>query len=160
MWLHKRLTQGKRQKPVSTSSSSSTDRVTRMATLNHYWDNIPIKPIIFRVPAYSTLNKIFEYFCTETISPLHQKIYLRHLQPILLHFPPRESFLKQIVRMLEEEYILISCTPQQRWDLLLCNSPDAYHGADKPLYCPHVSTEMEIPLLFFPVKGSSIELIR
>lgn len=107
-----------KQKPVSISSSSSTDRVTWMATLNHYWDNIPIKPIIFRVPAYSTLNKIVEYFCTETISSLHHKIYLRHLQPILLHFPPRESFLKQTVRMLREEYTLISCTPQQRWDLL------------------------------------------
>lgn len=48
-----------KQKPVSISASSCTDRITWMATLNHYWDNIPIKPIIFRVPAYSTLNTIF-----------------------------------------------------------------------------------------------------
>lgn len=93
MWLHKRLTQGKRQKPVSISSSS-TDKVSRMATLNHYWDNIPIKPIIIRVPAYSTLNKILEYFGTETIWSLHQKIYLRHLQPILLHLPPQRILPK------------------------------------------------------------------
>lgn len=117
-------------------------------------------PIFLRAPAHSTLNKILEYFSTETISSLHQKIYLRHLQPILLHFSPRESFLKQTVRMLREECILISALHSR--DGICFNVTLLMPSMEQtnPYIVCVCLQRWKYHCCFFPVKGSSIERIR